>query len=425
MKDIPDELTDPELIELLDSLRQVPPRQHSAMVRGRAAFLSEASDLASSPLQPSSKSFLSALQAWLGRNLLVSRAGQPGSAFVARFAAALLVIALFFGGAAVAVRAAEGSLPGQAMWPLKIALEDAREAAAGHTLRVQLSIQQVEIRIHEALQLRAQGQAVPEEAFGQLDYQLEQTLLYLTSLADEELVPLLPQVRARFAAQEALVISLQEQGAQDAVLDRIRAMLQDRLGVIGDGTQDPQKFKVEVRDRDRGSWTDDNPPVNGGGDDAAPGPGAPSATCTPQAGAGSETGPATASKTPGPGSGSGSGAGAPSATCTPLQEGAGPKPPGETPLPGTLGPGPGSTAASGVNPGAGEPTASPTQYQSGTSTSPGSGEPTRTPAPGTGSGSGGPTGTPTQYQSGASTGPGPGAGETPTPGGTGSGAGKP
>jgi hypothetical protein len=374
--------------------------------------------LLNSAPQPVSNSFLSSLKVWIEKNIPTGKTRKGNTMFVMKLASAVLAISMVFGGASTAVQAAEGSLPGQMMYQLKIMVEDAQETMSGNTMRVQLSLDQVETRIQEMLRLREQDKDVPEAAFTRLNKQLEKTLGYMAGLSDDELTPLLDQVRTRLMAQDQLLQQLQSQaqGSEDAVLDRIRKMLQDRLHVIDDGMQDAQQFKLEVqdRDRDRTSWEEENPPANNEAPGNGPGYQNEGAGDPGQNGTGTCSGsgdcePAGEPSGSGEGAGPGPGEGEPSATCTPVQDGTGPGPgPGEgepsatcTPVQDGTGPGPG--------PGEGDPSATCTPVEDGT----GSG-------PGPGAGEVTPSGTP--LQDGTGPGPGPGAGETPTPGGSGSGS---
>ena len=349
MKNLSQILSDRELLMQLHLLHRVPDRKHSNVAKGRARYLTEVRNFSRDMRQPVSNSFLTGLMLWIKNYIPVGKTRKEMNMLWVKFSIAAVVIAMVFGGAVTAVQAAEASLPGQMMYPLKIVVEDVQGLAASPVDQVQQSMQRLENRIQEILRLREQNKVVPESAYQRVENQLERTLRLTLGLTDEELVPGLVNVQSRLMVQEQLLQALQNQGqgSDDAVLERLRTMLQTRLQLLGNGINDPQQFKMQVRDRDRDrdSWNEDNtPPANGQGSGTSHGPGPLASTPTPRA-YGPGPGPVKNSPTAG-------------------AYGPGPGPIASTPTAGAYGPGPGPIVNT-PTPGAYGPGATPTQGGAG------------------------------------------------------------
>ena len=380
MKNISQLLNDRELLSLLHLLHRVPARKRSNVVKGRARFNKEVSDLSLYMTQPVSNSFLNGLMVWIKNFIPVVKISKEGNMMWMKLSIVALVIVMVFGGAVTAVQAAEASLPGQLMYPLKIFVEDAQGIAASPEDQVQQSMQRLENRIQEILRLREQNKEVPESAYQQVENQLELTLRLMAGLMDDEFVPGLANVQSRLMVQDRLIQELQNQGqrSDDAVLERLRTMLQTRLRLLEDGIKDPQQLKTQLRDRDRDRDRDSkadngNQPANGQGSGANVDPGSVVSTPTPGA-YGPGPGPAENSPTPGA---YGPGPGPVENTPTPGAYGPGPGPVENTPTPGPYGPGPvdntPTPGAYGPGPGPVENTPTPGAYGPGATPTQGGG----------------------------------------------------
>jgi hypothetical protein len=155
----PEQPIEPQLAALLDTLLMVPPRDPQAASHGRAAFLAEAAQRKSSVASAGgarSRWFLGA---------------QSAFAAVLRPAWALVIVlaTIAFGGATV-VFAAQGSLPDEPLYPVKVWSEDAQLSLANNSdARLNLLIEFTQRRKAEldALQAR-QMQPSPRfyERFG-------------------------------------------------------------------------------------------------------------------------------------------------------------------------------------------------------------------------------------------------------------------
>ncbi len=138
----PTDPLDPELLESLKDLAHYPPRDPRRQAEGRAKFLAAArAARARRRFGPRLlvDEFARILHTWLAPLLPAS---LPGNLRAASLAAILILI--LFGGSAMTVFAAKSSLPGDALYAVKTAVEDARltfsvDAAAQARLHMQFA----------------------------------------------------------------------------------------------------------------------------------------------------------------------------------------------------------------------------------------------------------------------------------------------
>jgi hypothetical protein len=354
MKIIPNPPVEFEVLRHLNILKHPPARKKANITKGRAKFLNEASELLGPRSQAVSTPLSASLMGWIKKFTHIRELGKENNMQWMKFATIVLVIALVFGGTVSAVKAAESSLPGQLMYQVKLMVENVSEMVADPANKVQQSMSHVENRLQEILRLREQNRAVPESAYQRLENQLQLTFSLMLGLTDEELIPGLVEIQTRLMLQEGLLQQWQSQGSEDAVLERLRTMLQARLQLVSEGIKDQEQFKLQVRDRDRlreSMPEKGSSPANERGSSptevpgliaatptpAAYGPGPGSAENTPTAGA-YGPGPGQLENTPTPGA-YGPGLGPLENTPTPGAYGPGPGPLEDTPTPGAYGPG--------------------------------------------------------------------------------------
>lgn len=153
---------DPRLKGLLDLLRRTPPRDPEAERRGRAKYLAEVDELFSEPTRPIASRLNSQTagerrpKGWLG--LASLKPGlQPRLAFTTLLVS-LAIVALLFGGMGATAYAAQGALPGDALYSLKTGLEETQVKLSRDAARqAQLHLDFAERRLDEIASLIAQG----------------------------------------------------------------------------------------------------------------------------------------------------------------------------------------------------------------------------------------------------------------------------
>ena len=180
------------------------------------------------------------------------RGGRRRSlAFAVRLVVVLLVVgvstAIVGGGI---VWAASHSLPGDALYPVKVAMEDVRLALVSAPVdQVDRSLQLVEERAEEIQALVAAGQQVPDEAIARMERHVEHGLTQTAWASGEETVGLLMRVAERTRAQERRLVDLQSTAPQQAQASLARAVMVCRRGAEAAeaGLTDPQEFRWRYR----------------------------------------------------------------------------------------------------------------------------------------------------------------------------------
>lgn len=234
---------DPQLKQLLDDLKPVPPRNLQRAARGRARFLAESA-------QPiSGNPFLR----------LIHRTNiRPHIFKKERFSMnTLLVIALFFtalfGGAAGTAYAAQDALPSEALYPVKTVTEDVRLALSSDPqAKFELALQFSAQRAEEIEAMLAAGSVVPEPAVTRFESQQQQALQFAADLPDDLALPALERVQEQARQQEQ---AMQQLELTDPVCEQIRArvqtMLQTQAQTAQTGITDPDMLRDQLRLRDR------------------------------------------------------------------------------------------------------------------------------------------------------------------------------
>jgi len=211
---------DPQLKRELERLKNVPPRDPQAAARGRERFLAEAA-----ALQPAPR-----------RNLAAPRK------LAWNFAAVVLtLLLLFFGGAVGAAFASQNALPGEMLYPVKLAAEDLRLALAGTPqAEIDLLMQFAAVRVAEMNQLAAQGIVSPPETPARLEQHVHLALQLAAGLDDPAMSVALENIRAQLEADASSLRD--EPGEPGRVLQQTRQMLQQHVSMIDEGLSAPEQF---------------------------------------------------------------------------------------------------------------------------------------------------------------------------------------
>lgn len=176
--------------------------------------------------------------------------------FAARFVTILLLIVVSvtaLGGGIV--WAASNSLPGDLLYPVKLATEDTRLAlASAPGTQVDLALEFVEERSEEAQALAAAGRQVPESAITRMEEHVERTLTQAARATDDETVGLLAQIARRTGVQAQAL-----ERAQVTAPHQARARLASAAAVCRQGAEaakagldDPQAFRWRYRHQQEG-----------------------------------------------------------------------------------------------------------------------------------------------------------------------------
>lgn len=205
----------------------------------------------------------------------------------------LTVLALTFGGASATVYAAQDSLPGQALYQLKIQSEDLRfNWEHQETEQIGLALEFANRRIEELQAMLQQGQTPPESLMLRYQEHINTAFNLAAGLDDANLEPALDQIRQTLQEQDRIMAHLQDKTGtpDDAVLLQIRDQIRLRTSWTTEGLSDPSAFRLRFGGNELAPGFGPGPFITGTptpGSSYGPGPGLQATyTCTPQAGQG-------------------------------------------------------------------------------------------------------------------------------------------
>ncbi len=295
-----DEL-DPQLKQLFDDLKPVPPRNPARAAHGRARFLAESA-------QPvSQNAFLRLIN-----QILQFRKERFSMNTILTL---VLVFAALFGGTAGTVYAAQDDLPTETLYPVKTLTEDLRLALASEPeTRLTLLTDLAQTRVEEMAQLAQAGVVPPEATLARWQEHTRQALDLAASLPEPDMLRTMEHLRDQLRDQLRLVEQCAATGEPLQTMTRARDMLREHLRLLDGGLADPQGFRNAAQHgfpaEQPGGYGPGNPPEATPGTGSGYGPGNPP-EATP--GTGSGYGPGlnpNPTQVPGnPGNGSGPGGG--------------------------------------------------------------------------------------------------------------------
>jgi hypothetical protein len=151
----------------------------------------------------------------------------------------VLVLAVMLGGVGVTTAAAQSSLPNEALYPVKLLVEEVQLALAS-TPSAQLEVQldQAQQRVREMVQLTDRGAGIPQEVPARLQTRLQAVLQIAAQLDDQQLQPALESIQLRTQDQLREMDRLHLNEAA-GILTQVREMVQL-------GQSDPQQFRARV-----------------------------------------------------------------------------------------------------------------------------------------------------------------------------------
>lgn len=296
-----------QVIGMLARLRRADAPRNPALAQdARQRFLEEAARLRPEAAQAVSPTRKSRHIEWIHLNFL-----KKENVRMSTLVTILVVVSLALGGTGATVFAAQSSLPGDALYGVKVAGE---AVEAGFTVReqsrLQLALRLSDARIDEMAGLAKAGKDISEDLVERWQFQVERTLGLCEGMTDMELEGALVQVREHLRSQDGVMAGLK---TQERLRDRVREMIHDRLVEVEAGLGDPQEFRNRHQNDQQGEggqnpWTTGTPTPG-----SSDGPGY-CVNCTPEGGKNPWT-----TGTPTPGSGYGPGPGD-CDTCTPEGE---------------------------------------------------------------------------------------------------------
>jgi hypothetical protein len=151
----------------------------------------------------------------------------------------MLVLAVAFGGAGVTGAVAQNSLPNEALYPVKLLIEDVQLGLASTPdAQIEAQLEQAQQRVREMVQLTDRGAAIPAEVPVRLQTRLQAALQIAAQLDDQSMRAALDRIQLRTQDQLREMERLQLHEPVQA-LTQAREMAQ--LGL-----RDPQLFRERV-----------------------------------------------------------------------------------------------------------------------------------------------------------------------------------
>ncbi len=232
---------DNKLRERLERLREVPPRNPQRAAQARVNYLAQAEQMAQAvshnlKMRPIHRTLWSPIVLWKGKER---------SLMLNPLLVILMMVVLAVGGGGATVAAAQGSLPDQPLYAVKMWSEQARLSLATHPQAAwQLALSLSERRIEEMGKLAQAGSPVDEALELRYQAQLEHAFRQIENLPDDQALRALEQVHQRLQSQQQ---RLGEMPPETAQLVRVRAMIQERLRVVEDALRHPQQLRQWLR----------------------------------------------------------------------------------------------------------------------------------------------------------------------------------
>jgi hypothetical protein len=271
---------------LFDQFRLAPDRDPRKIVDGRADFLKQARNLqAAGPQQPQRAPVR---RGWFNQVRPSSPEKRPFP-LLNSLVAAVLALIFVFGATSATVYAAQGSLPGEVLYPVKTLSEDTFLSLSSSPLRrLGLTLDFSDRRIAEMAALQSAGLPIPQKVTEHLQDELDQVLIITAGLDDQAAARVLEQVSRRTEAQMQAMTLLISGKPTTPAFQNLQTRLQVQVQMADMGEADFPGFRVKVHQQfQTGNETPgngQNEPVNSDSTPVAPGNGNGSGGNPPGAG---------------------------------------------------------------------------------------------------------------------------------------------
>ena len=231
-KSTPEEEKMSPLVEkALDDLRPVPDPDPDRWEAARQAFLAEAQDFPSEAGRAASETDQENRRAGLRAFLLPLWERRPTS-MLARL---LILVSVLLGGTIGTVEAAQSSLPGSALYPVKLQIEDLRAGRAQDPEgQAERALEAAEKRLEEAERLAERGDAIPAELGTRYAEQVSLALQATEALTGSVRSEVEAEIREELADHLEELQELQLRlGQDDEALASMRAAIEEAGAQLG------------------------------------------------------------------------------------------------------------------------------------------------------------------------------------------------
>ncbi len=232
----------------LEALRDTPPLNSSTANELKARYLSQADSLRQAGTEYSS----SKPSAYHTEN--TRRWSWHPRPILKTLAAVFLAISILLIGSSLTVFAAQDSLPGQALYPVKSWSEDVSLSfAPSPQAKLSLILQYTNRRMNEISILSANGRPVTRQTSERFEHQLDEALQYAIQLNDQQMLSALQDIKQNAQKQgitlQDVINKLPVQAGPAAV--QLQQRLNEQVQLSNLGEADPQNFRNQIRERAR------------------------------------------------------------------------------------------------------------------------------------------------------------------------------
>jgi hypothetical protein len=165
---------------------------------------------------------------------------------------AILIALIVLLGSSLTVYAAQSSLPGEALYPVKSLSENIHlSLTRSPHARLELILKFSQRRVGEISQLLAKGESIPSQVSESFQDELENALQIAMQMDDIQMLKALEKIKGQAESQgrsiDKLFAHLTEQN--EPALVRLQERLREQVMLSEFGESDPQNFRNEIRER--------------------------------------------------------------------------------------------------------------------------------------------------------------------------------
>ncbi len=233
----------PQLKKELEKLRDVPERGLQASHAGRENYLTQVRALKPRPVQPRKP----------------ARANGRRRSWVPRFAAIAAVLLVALSSLGGTVYAAQASGPDDLLYGVKILSEEVQLSLESDPQdRLDLNVYFASRRLQEIQEQVLAGEEVSDKALALLEKHTQNMLKEASQMSGDGLNNALMQIQQNLQKQNQIMVQMGKEHPQGGAPGLLKAQekIRERLELVGNGINEPQGFKEEVRKQNENS---DNP----------------------------------------------------------------------------------------------------------------------------------------------------------------------
>ena len=232
----------------LAPLRPTPPLDPATADKIKASYLKQAESIRQADFTPAgvksapTSTGIRGVLPWLPRPILKT------------LAALMLVLVFVLAGSSLSVYAAQDSLPGQTLYPVKLWTEDlSLSFAQSPQTKLNLTLVYTTRRMDEISALMAHGKSVNMQTSERFQHQLEDALQLAVQLDDQQMLGALIEIKKNAENQgitlQDLINQLPAQ-AEPATI-QLQQRLTEQVQLSNMGETDPSSFREKVQERAR------------------------------------------------------------------------------------------------------------------------------------------------------------------------------